>query len=88
MLFLTLERFEAELLDAEDAGVRALGLVRHHGVDLLDGCPGRRLAEHRVMLQVHRGHTGGRGGAPGRAEEAGQRPLVCAESVDIKSLFH
>ena len=71
MLFLTLERFEAELLDAEDTGVRALRLVRHHGVDLLHGCPGRRLAEHRVMLQVHRGHAGGRGGAPGRAEDAG-----------------
>ena len=65
MQFLPLERFEAELLDAEDAGVRALGLVCHHGVDLLHGCPGRRLAEHRVMLQVHRGHAGGRGGAPG-----------------------
>ena len=83
MLFLTLERFEAELLDAEDAGVRPLGPVGHHGVDLLDGGPGRRLAEHRVVLQVHRGHAGGRGGAAGRAEEAGQRPLVCAESVDI-----
>ena len=88
MLFLTLERFEAELLDAEDAGVRPLGLVRHHGVDLLHGCPGRRLAEHRVVLQVHRGHAGGRGGAAGRAEEAGQRPLVCAGSVNIKSQSH